>query len=544
MLQVENLSLRFHKGPKVLDGVSFNIAQGKGLALIGESGSGKSVSAYALLQLLPPTAQRLSGAAHFESKAGKLDLFKLSGRALRAVRGGEIGFVFQEPQSALNPMLRCGIQTMEAYRAHYNASVDATKKCVLEWYERVGLKDVERMYSSFPHQLSGGQKQRVMIAQALICGPRLLIADEPTTALDVTVQHEVLQLLRTLKAEENLALLFITHSLPLVQGLCEDIAVMQSGRIVEYAPAGQLLTHPAHPYTQQLLACVPPLDIRLKRLGEGNTAIEIHQPAGSPTVIDARALDVAFGGTGSWLKKSTPHQVLFDISLRVQQGEVVALVGESGSGKTTLGRTLLGLIKPQSGEIEAYGVRMDAVHTPALKDLWRAMQMVYQDPFSALNPRLTVGDALLEAGRAGGKSLSTKAQQSAFLEQLLAQVQLREQYAPRYPHELSGGQRQRVCIARALAVNPRCIVLDEAVSALDVRVQAEILNLFKALKEEHGVGYLFITHDFAVVRFLADRVAVMEKGRIVECAPVEEVMDRPQHPYTQRLLAAVPTLQA
>lgn len=550
MLSLERLTVAFGKSAPVLEGVSWEIKQGEGLALVGESGSGKSLSAYAVLGLLPTEASIVGGKILFGPT--QQNLVGLANKEWRKIRGKQIGMVFQEPQSALNPLIRCGKQVQETLEAHFSIGAKEAKKRTLEWLDRVGLADVERMYTSFPHQLSGGQKQRVVIAQALIAEPAVLLADEPTTALDVTVQQEIIALLHELKREKGLTLLFITHSLPLVKGLCERIAVMKSGKIVEIGDTEQILSIPQDPYTQHLLASIPPVDVKVARLGVDNILANSEQqdvPINDLSThksldINMRQISVSFPRKSGLFAQKTENQVLHEVSLSLQAGEVVALIGESGSGKTTLGRALLGLIPQMKGEVEVNGEVVDAHKAQSLRELWQKVQVVYQDPYASLNPWLTVYQTLVEAGYAVLKKEGklSKSDKQAFVDELLMKVHLDPTLAARYPDQLSGGQRQRVGIARALAVKPAFLVLDESVSALDVSIQAQILNLFDDLRKEQGLGYLFITHDFAVVRFLADRVAVMEKGRLVELGSTHQVMDAPQHAYTQRLLAAVPRL--
>ncbi|MCR5425163.1 MAG: ABC transporter ATP-binding protein [Bacteroidales bacterium] len=539
----------------VVDHVSYTLMRGRTLGIVGESGSGKSVSSMALMGLLPSNA-RVSGTARFHAAEGKdVDLLRLPEKELRTYRGSRISMVFQEPMTSLNPVRRCGAQVVEMLRLHEDIGNDEARERVIELFKEVLLPRPEKIFDSYPHEISGGQKQRVMIAMALVCHPDIVIADEPTTALDVTVQKTILELLRQLQQRHNIGVIFISHDLGVIAQIADDVAVMYHGRIVEQGPVGQILHHPQHPYTQGLLACRPPLEGRplhlptvaefMQRQEDAPSEPSAPQtpaapvPADTPSAVpllQVRDLEVAYT-----LKKSVfgrPLQQLMavdHVSFDVMQGETLGLVGESGCGKTTLGRTLLHLVDAASGSIVYKGQRLDQLTQRQMRTLRPKMQIIFQDPYSSLNPRITIGDAILEPlqvyGKKGGKDRVVE---------LMEQVGLEADWYERYPHELSGGQRQRVCIARALILDPELVVCDESVSALDVSVQAQVLNLLNDLKRSYGYTYIFISHDLSVVRFLSDRIMVMRQGRIVESGPADELYRNPQQEYTRMLIDAIP----
>lgn len=534
----------------VVDHVSYTLMRGRTLGIVGESGSGKSVSSMALMGLLPSNA-RVSGTARFHAAEGKdVDLLRLPEKELRTYRGSRISMVFQEPMTSLNPVRRCGAQVVEMLRLHEDIGNDEARERVIELFKEVLLPRPEKIFDSYPHEISGGQKQRVMIAMALVCHPDIVIADEPTTALDVTVQKTILELLRQLQQRHNIGVIFISHDLGVIAQIADDVAVMYHGRIVEQGPVGQILHHPQHPYTQGLLACRPPLEGRplhlptvaefMQRQEDAPSEPSAPQtPADTPSAVpllQVRDLEVAYT-----LKKSVfgrPLQQLMavdHVSFDVMQGETLGLVGESGCGKTTLGRTLLHLVDAASGSIVYKGQRLDQLTQRQMRTLRPKMQIIFQDPYSSLNPRITIGDAILEPlqvyGKKGGKDRVVE---------LMEQVGLEAGWYDRYPHELSGGQRQRVCIARALILDPELVVCDESVSALDVSVQAQVLNLLNDLKRSYGYTYIFISHDLSVVRFLSDRIMVMRQGRIVESGPADELYRNPQQEYTRMLIDAIP----
>ena len=552
VLEVEHLHVEFvHDGEAnvAVKDVSFNVYRGRTLGIVGESGSGKSVSCLAVMGLLSNNAI-VKGRANL---SGQSDLLSLGEEDFGNIRGNHIGMIFQEPMTSLNPVQKCGHQVVEMLMRHERVGEEEARRRVIELFEEVMLPRPEKIFDSYPHEISGGQKQRVMIAMALICHPDLLIADEPTTALDVTVQKTILELLRTLQNKYQIGIIFITHDLGVIAQIADDVAVMYKGEIVEQGTAEQVLYHPQHPYTRGLLACRPPLDSRPHRLPtvqdflEGNVPQEVQTPAAKREIsatplLRVRDLEVTYA-----LKKNLFGKVMQELkavdglSFDVFRGETVGLVGESGCGKSTLGRAILQLIERSAGTVEYDGVSLDKLSFSEQKALRRKMQIVFQDPYSSLNPRITVGEAILEPLRSH-HLLDNDKQRRERVRELMHQVGLSEEWFNRYPHEFSGGQRQRVCIARALVLQPELVICDESVSALDVSVQAQVLNLLNDLKEHYGYTYIFITHDLSVVKFFSDRIMVMEKGRIVEEGPSDQLFANPQHPYTQRLLAAIPRL--
>ena len=550
VLQVEHLRVEFvHDGEVnvAVKDVSFEVCRGRTLGIVGESGSGKSVSSLAVMGLLPkPPACRVTGSIRLfaDGQQEAVEHIEL---------GRHVSMIFQEPMTSLNPVHKCGEQVMEMLLAHEKVDKAEARRRVIELFEEVMLPRPEKIFDSYPHEISGGQKQRVMIAMALVCHPDLLIADEPTTALDVTVQKTILELLRTLQNKYQIGIIFITHDLGVIAQIADDVAVMYKGEIVEQGTAEQVLYHPQHPYTRGLLACRPPLDSRPHRLPtvqdflEGNVPQEVQTPAAKREIsatplLRVRDLEVTYA-----LKKNLFGKVMQELkavdglSFDVFRGETVGLVGESGCGKSTLGRAILQLIERSAGTVEYDGVSLDKLSFSERKALRRKMQIVFQDPYSSLNPRITVGEAILEPLRSH-HLLDSDSQRRERVRELMHQVGLSEEWFNRYPHEFSGGQRQRVCIARALVLQPELVICDESVSALDVSVQAQVLNLLNDLKEHYGYTYIFITHDLSVVKFFSDRIMVMEKGRIVEEGPSDQLFANPQHPYTQRLLAAIPRL--
>ena len=579
LLTVENLTVDFRaqRGTtRAVAGVSFAVGRGEVVAIVGESGSGKSVTSLALLGLLAkPAAHIASGTARFDSeKLGTVDLLQLSETELQRVRGNDISMIFQEPMTSLNPVLTCGYQVVEALRLHTALSKAEAAARTVELFTEAQLPRPAAIFKAYPHEISGGQKQRVMIAMAMACRPALLIADEPTTALDVTVQARILDLIRDLRRDSGTAVLFITHDLGVVAEIADRILVMYRGRVVEQGSVLDIFTNPQHPYTRGLLACRPRLSIGKSRLPvvadfmQVDAAGELVARAGGGGVGDdaqlrsnvetAKVFPVEQNGSVAPLLQVENLQVYFpirkglfsratafvkavdDVSFTINPGETVGLVGESGCGKTTLGRALLRLTEPTAGRILFEGVDLARLPAGELRHRRREFQLVFQDPYAALNPMLTVGEAILEPLRVHGVGGSL-AEQKARVRELLCTVGLSDDAEQRYPHEFSGGQRQRICIARALALRPKLIVCDESVSALDVSVQAQVLNLLNDLKRELGITYLFITHDLSVARFMSDRLLVMSQGKIVESGPAAEVYAHPQDPYTQQLLAAIPS---
>ena len=505
-------------------GLTLSVEPGEVMALVGESGSGKSVTATTALGLLPKTARIQGDTLVTDQSVGKL-----TGRQLRSLRGNRVAMVFQEPMTALNPVIKIGEQLTESMEVHGVAFGREAWSRAVDLLNAVGIPNAERRASQFPHELSGGMRQRVVIAMALACDPEVIIADEPTTALDVTVQAEILDLLRSLKDKLNTGILLITHNMGVVADMADNVAVMLKGNIVERGPAEQVLLHPTHPYTKKLLAAVP-------RLGEGHGQFGVAPNPVSPTAEAALEVDqlvVEYHRAG---KK--PFRAVDGVSFDVRRGEIVGLVGESGSGKSTIGRALLGLIPSKSGEVRVLGEDLLSLKGPSLKALRRRIGVIFQDPAASLNPRFPIGDVITEP-LSVHKVGDAKSRQ-ARVHELLDAVQLPRTVYNRYPHELSGGQRQRVSIARALALSPDLLVADEPTSALDVSVQASVLAMFTELQREFGFACLFVSHDLAVIDSLAHRVVVMQYGKIVEKGRREDVLLDPQEEYTKRLLAAAP----
>lgn len=583
LLSIKNLSIGFRQHGKpvpALHGISFSVNRGETVAIVGESGSGKSVTSLAILQLLPvPPAEYHSGEVIFspQGEAG-IDLLRLSQKEMQAVRGNKIAMIFQEPMTSLNPLYTCGDQVMEAIRLHQAISVTHAKQKTIALFEKVQLPDPVAMFSRYPHEISGGQKQRVMIAMAMSCEPALLIADEPTTALDVTVQQNILQLIEQLQAEKNMGVVFISHDLGLVAEISDRIVVMFRGNIVEQNTTRELLTNPRHPYTKALLACRPVLHAKGDRLPvvndfmetdeRGNIkwkdrVIEIVRPTEERVVSQPLVKDISMAAEqpvtagaaplvkvenlGVWFPSARKKQVarthyvkaVDEVSFEIFKGETVGLVGESGCGKTTLGRSLLRLIEPDFGAVYFRGQDLLRLSSVQLRRMRKNIQIIFQDPYSSLNPRLTIGSAIQEVMTVHGLGENANARKELIM-QLLEKVSLSTAHYNRYPHEFSGGQRQRIGIARALALSPEFIICDESVSALDVSVQAQVLNLLNDLKAEFGFAALFISHDLSVVRYISDRIMVMHKGRIVESGTAEEVYRHPQSTYTRKLIAAIP----
>jgi len=541
ILQVEGLTLRARSDKKILvDRLSFFIGKGETLALVGESGSGKSLTALALLGLLPPEIEQVGGRVLLHGR----NLAELSSKELRGVRGKKIGIIFQEPSSALNPVIRLGYQVVESIRVHSNLSNADAKTKAISLFSEVGLTDVERIFDSFPHQVSGGQKQRVMIAMALANDPELLISDEATTALDVTVQQGIINLLARLQATRALSILFITHALGLVAQLAHRVLVLKQGQLIEEGMVNSILIHPQEVYTQTLIGSTPPIKTRLKRIPVMGTflanEIEVEKEKPKVPLLSVNRIGVNFNIRRGLFSKSV-FPALSDVSFSVGKGLTLAIVGESGSGKSTIANVLVGLISNVEGNAELNTKPLIGKGLPSSKAMHKTIQMVFQDPYTSLNPRLTVLQALTEPMLVHGVVHSRKAAKANAID-LLHRVGLLPEHLHRYPHQFSGGQRQRIGLARALSVEPEILILDESVSALDVSVQAQVLNLLKDLQDEKGLTYLFITHDMAVVRFMADEVLVLQNGRIVEYGPASQVLDHPKQAYTQSLINAVPTI--
>ncbi|GGG10372.1 ABC transporter ATP-binding protein [Pontibacter amylolyticus] len=561
---------------RAVDKVSFAVYPGEAVAIVGESGSGKTVTALSLMQLLDANA-KVGGKALFQSeRLGAVDLLQLKEKDLQQVRGNEMGMIFQDPMSSLNPVYTCGQQVAEVLLWHRKISKKEAKEHVLRLFEQARLPRPEQIYDSYPHQISGGQKQRVMIAMAMACKPAILLADEPTTALDVTVQARMLSLIDELRVKQNMAVLFISHDLGVVAEIADRVLVMYKGRIVEQGKVLDIFTNPQHPYTKGLLACRPTLSTRSQtRLPVVADFMEEdeqgHILEKQPQVYEPSLVDVvnAYVGTVSGIKQQRDNsqkppllvvqdlQVYFPIkkgifsrttghvkavdgvSFALKHGETIALVGESGSGKTTLGRAILRLIEPTAGSVLFEGNNIARMNAETLRRNRRHFQMIFQDPYTSLNPMQTVGEAILEPMRVHKLYGNDKERRAKMLE-LLEKVGLTPEHAQRYPQAFSGGQRQRIVIARALALQPKLLICDESVSALDVSVQAQVLNLLNELKRDFNMTYLFITHDLAVARHMADRILVMHEGRLVEEGIPAQLFRNPQHAYTRSLLQAIP----
>jgi peptide/nickel transport system ATP-binding protein len=559
MFEVKNLSIDFKTEESVVHAVkniSFSIPKGKTVGLVGESGSGKSVTSLAMMRLIPsPPGRVASGQILMDGK----DLLKFSERQMRSIRGNRISMIFQEPMTSLNPVFTIGNQITETLRLHQKMSKKEAWARAAELLEQVGIPHPKERLHTYPHKLSGGQRQRVMIAMAIACKPELLVADEPTTALDVTIQKQILELLASIQKEKGMSMLFITHDLGVIADIADEVVVMYRGEIVEQGPTQEIFKNPKHPYTKGLLACRPSLDNRPERLptitdfmgtdGQEKSytpRIQTDTPKRDvevkalPTLLEISGIEKKFPVDKGLFGNVTKWTHAIDgVSLQVKRGETLGLVGESGCGKTTLGRTILRLIDPSGGKIVYDG--QDITHlTPAqMRPLRRKMQIIFQDPYASLNPRMTVGSILTEPMNIHGIGQNREERMQMTVD-LLRTVGLNDNMISRYPHEFSGGQRQRICIARALAVKPEFIVCDESVSALDVSIQAQILNLLLDLREQFNLTYVFISHDLAVVKFISDEVAVMHNGKIVEKNTAQGIYEAPAHDYTRKLLSAIP----
>jgi len=537
ILQVKNLTVSTGTGTKktdIVNNISFTIERGETFVLLGESGSGKSITALSIMRLLPAAIKISDGSVILHTT----NLFQLPENKMRKIRGAKIGMIFQEPQTSLNPVLTAGQQISETLRQHDNLSKKQCIKRSIELLDAVGIPDAERRINEYPHQFSGGMKQRIMIAIALAGKPDLLIADEPTTALDVTIQAQVLNLLRKLQSETGMSILFITHDIGVAAQMADHIAVMQNGSIVELKTKKELFSNPENSYTQKLFDAIPSWEKRT----EENEIEEIERSERT-SLLKVKDLKVYYPIRKGIFKRTIGHVRAVDsVTIDLHAGETVAIVGESGSGKTTMGKGILQLLEVTSGDITYKKTDLNRLDEPSLRKLRSDIQIIFQDPYSSMNPRMMVNDIIQEGMLAQGVGESKK-ERDEHTVKLLEQVGLLPEYRFRYPHEFSGGQRQRICIARALAVKPKLIICDEPTSALDVSVQAQILSLLKDLQKEYQLGYLFITHNISVVEYIAHYVAVMYEGKIVEQGAVEKILKNPKNPYTKNLLSAVPRIE-
>lgn len=538
LLKVSNLHTRFGTGDnavKAVDGIDFTINKGETFVLLGESGCGKSVTALSIIRLLPSAAKIMEGSIHLYDQ----NLFELPEYELRKIRGNRIAMIFQEPQSSLNPVLTAGQQIGETLKQHKGIKGKAQRRQVIELLDAVGIPQPQQRIDEYPHQFSGGMKQRIMIAIALAGEPELLIADEPTTALDVTIQAQVLELLQQLQKDTGMAMLFITHDLGVASNIADHIGVMYNGKIVEQKSSKEFFSGHKHPYSQQLFDALPSKE---KRNREAMGKPQRHKRQAVP-ILRVRDLKVHFPIKKGLFKRTVGYVRAVDgVSIEISSGETVAVVGESGSGKTTMGKGILQLFRPTEGSVVFEGEELTTMSDKELRSRRSDIQIIFQDPYSSMNPRMMIVDIIEEGMIAQGIGKDKK-ERLQKVDELLQQVGLETAYKFRYPHEFSGGQRQRICIARALAVEPKLIICDEPTSSLDVSVQSHILELLNKLQEKLGLAYLFITHNISVVEYFAHYVAVMYQGKIVEQGPVDEVLYNPQHAYTRELLSAVPRIK-
>jgi peptide/nickel transport system ATP-binding protein len=576
LLEFKNLVTEFKTEGTVVravNGISFTLNKGETIGIVGESGSGKSVTSLSAMRLIPsPPGEISGGEIIFHKDDGEsVDLLKISEEEIRKHRGNDIAMIFQEPMTSLNPVFTCGNQVVEAIMLHQNMNKHEAKDLTIKLFEEVQLPDPERIFSTYPHQISGGQKQRVMIAMAMSCQPSVLIADEPTTALDVTVQKTILQLMQKLQTERDMGILFITHDLGVIAELADKVVVMYKGNIVEQGNVWDIFSNPQHPYTKGLLACRPPLDKRYKflptvsdfmkedengkmienditveeftkDLAIPNSARAVKQKElfAKEPILKIKNLKTYFPIRNGFFGGISSHVKAVDnVNFDVYPGETLGLVGESGCGKTTIGRTIIRLEEPTEGEMIYKGKDIAKMDAKELREFRKEVQIIFQDPYSSLNPRMTIGNAIMEPMQVHG-ILENDEQRKKRVEELLARVNLDPSHFHRYPHEFSGGQRQRIGIARALAVNPKFIICDESVSALDVSVQAQVLNLLNELKEEFGLTYIFISHDLSVVKYMSDRMLVMQDGKIEEMGDADQIYNDPQTEYTKKLIDAIP----
>ena len=576
LLEFKNLVTEFHtEGTtvKAVNDISFTLKKGETIGVVGESGSGKSVTSLSAMRLIPSPPGVISGGEiiFHQDNSPAVDLLKLPEDEMRKYRGNDIAMIFQEPMTSLNPVFTCGDQVLEAIMLHQKMSKVEAKDLTIKLFEEVELPDPERIFNTYPHQISGGQKQRVMIAMAMSCKPSILIADEPTTALDVTVQKTILELMQQLQKEHNMGIIFITHDLGVIAELADKVVVMYKGKIVEQGDVLQIFENPQHPYTKGLLACRPPLNKRytflptvsdFMKVDENGVIIDNNISISDFTkklvvpkkereknqkelfakepILKINNLKTYFPIRNGLFGGVTDHvKAVDDVSFNVYPGETLGLVGESGCGKTTIGRTILRLEEPTEGEMIYNNTDIAKMNPEELRSFRKEVQIIFQDPYSSLNPRMTIGNAIMEPMQVHG-ILENDEQRKERVEELLSRVSMDPSHFYRYPHEFSGGQRQRIGIARALAVNPKFIICDESVSALDVSVQAQVLNLLNELKEEYGLTYIFISHDLSVVKYMSDRMVVMQSGKIEEMGDADDIYSKPETDYTKKLISAIP----
>ena len=575
LLEVKNLVTVFHtedETVQAVNDVSFTLNRRETVGIVGESGSGKSVTSLSTMRLISPPGKIEAGEIIYHCRdRGPVDLLSLSTSEMRAYRGNDIAMIFQEPMTSLNPVYTCGYQIVEAIMLHQKIDKTASKDLALKLLEEVKLPRPEQIFNSYPHQISGGQKQRVMIAMAMSCEPSILIADEPTTALDVTVQKRILELMNDLQISHDIGIIFITHDLGVIAEVADRVIVMNNGKIVEQGPVLDIFENPQHPYTKSLLGCRPPLDRKLHLLPTVSDFLEVTE-TGEMVELDKSVEDVTEGLVISESEQEERRENLYkkdpllevrnlktwfpirsgffarthdyvravnDVSFDVYPGETLGLVGESGCGKTTLGRTILRLIEATEGSVKFEGQELIGLGVEEIRQLRKHIQIIFQDPYSSLNPRMTVGDAIMEPLTIHNILPNRQSRRDRVME-LLTHVSLMPQHYNRYPHEFSGGQRQRICVARALALNPKFIICDESVSALDVSVQAQVLNLLNQLKNEFNFTYIFISHDLSVVKFMSDRMIVMNEGKIEQIGYAEDIYANPETDYTKALVTSIP----
>ncbi|GAB1856947.1 ABC transporter ATP-binding protein [Flavobacteriaceae bacterium MHTCC 0001] len=551
ILKIEKLHISFNK-IEVICNISYTLKRNEILGIVGESGSGKSVSSLAILGLLPNKISEITSGSIIYND---LDLTQLSSKTFKNIRGKKIAMIFQEPMSSLNPSMSCGKQVQEILLQHTNLTKKETKEEVLSLFKKVKLPNVNRVFKSYPHEISGGQKQRVMIAMAIACKPDILIADEPTTALDVTVQKEIISLLKTLQEDTKMSIIFITHDLALISEIANRVLVMYKGKIVEQGTIENIFKSPKQDYTKALINSRPSLNVRLKTLPTiqdflNNTSkTEIITPKerkaahkllyDKPPLLELINIEKEYISKSGWFAKPESFKAVNGVSFKIYEGETLGLVGESGCGKSTLGNAILQLDKATSGAILYKGVDITGLSKSQIQSLRKDIQIIFQDPFASLNPRIPVGKAIMEPMRVHQLYNSDKERKEQVID-ILNRVGLSKDYFNRYPHEFSGGQRQRIGIARTIALQPKLIVCDESVSALDISVQAQVLNLLNELKTDFGFTYIFISHDLAVVKYMADQLLVMNKGMIEELGDADDIYKNPKKPYTKKLIEAIP----